>query len=554
MRELIMKTIIFVILSYLIFIGKYTQEELYAGKIKERNSENIGVVVNMDINNIDLPMQNNGSTAEDGQAYYPNGQTSLSFLFSGGIATTAYVNSQLRASWMAPASLIEEWQAGRWGMDPTDSLATFYVVNASDGPGSPAYVNWADAVGLGADFQDLNGDGQYDPAIDRPDILGDRTIWTVISDNTPLAQRTPRLGTDPIGLEIHQQAWAFSQANELDDLIFFRYRLINATNDDKDSLIFTIWTDPDIGDFTDDLIGCDPEDNLGFCFNDGDDPTYGSNPPAFGIQLLQGPIVDAVGQTAYRYRGPYFGTDTLQDKMNLPMTSYMYYISSSAILGDPNVALVARYYQIGGLDKNGVPIDPTQWGVGGTSIANPNFIYSGDPVTASGWLDSAPNDKRFMVNMGPFQMAVGDTQDIIIAYVVGQGNNALASLSEMRINAEAARNFVGITTGIRDRKSPIIQNYRLYQNYPNPFNPTTKISWRIIGPTQGSDGQLAVRTPVRLTVFNLSGQIVATLVNELQPAGYYFIEFNGSGLASGIYFYKIKAGEYIEMKKMVLMK
>ncbi|NIS45475.1 MAG: hypothetical protein GWN00_09475, partial [Aliifodinibius sp.] len=116
----------------------------------------------MDTNNVDLPLVNNGSTANDGNAFYPNG-TNLIFLFSGGLATTGFISGDFRASWMAPSSLIEEWQAGVWGMDPQDPLAKFYEVSADDGPGSPAYVEWADAVALGADFIDVNGDGLYDP-------------------------------------------------------------------------------------------------------------------------------------------------------------------------------------------------------------------------------------------------------------------------------------------------------------------------------------------------------------------------------------------------------
>ena len=164
----------------------------------------IGLVERMDVNKINLPLRNDGKLGEDGQTWYPNGQTTKSFLFSGGFAVTGYVNGEKRASWMATASLIEEWQAGTWGMDPTDDRAKFYVVDKTDGFGSQAYVNWADAVALGADFQDLDGDGLYDPNVDRPDMLGDKIIWCPLNDNTSVTQRTPRLGTAPIGLEIHQ--------------------------------------------------------------------------------------------------------------------------------------------------------------------------------------------------------------------------------------------------------------------------------------------------------------------------------------------------------------
>ena len=440
-----MKYKIPILLIILTFINQQLLAENNENRISFNKPGVVGQVTHMNINNIDLPMNNQGSNGEDGQSYYPNGQTSLSFLFSGGFCTSAYVGGQLRASWMAPASLIEEWQPGKWGMDPGDGLAKFYVVNSSDGPGSPNYIDWANAVALGADFQDLNGDGVYDPNVDRPDMLGDRVIWTVINDGTSLSVRTPRLGTDPVGLEIHQQAWAFSRADELGDVIFFRYRIINPTNENKDDLIFTVWADPDLGEAQDDRIGCDTTRSLGFIYNDADDPNYGANPPAFGMDFFQGPIIESPGDTAFLYRGPYFGIDTLYDYLNLPMTSYMYYIQSDRILGDPDNAIIARNYQEGGLDKLGNPIDPTAWGVGGTPTTNNRYVYSGDPGNSSvgrspsGWIDITPSDKRFMLNTGPFQLAVGDTQDIVVAYVVAQENSAEGSLDKLKLTDDVAQ-------------------------------------------------------------------------------------------------------------------
>ena len=87
------------------------------------------------------------------------------------------------------------------------------------------------------------------------------------------------------------------------------------------------------------------------------------------------------------------------------------------------------------------------------------------------------------------------------------------------------------------------QELLLYPAYPNPFNPTSNISW-----------QLAVSSPVNLSVYNLEGQRVAVLVDERQPAGFHQVEFDASELASGIYLYRLRAGKYVETRKMVLMK
>ena len=85
--------------------------------------------------------------------------------------------------------------------------------------------------------------------------------------------------------------------------------------------------------------------------------------------------------------------------------------------------------------------------------------------------------------------------------------------------------------------------FALEQNYPNPFNPSTTIRYG-----------LRARSNVRLTMFNSVGQEVATLVNEIQEEGYHDLQFNGSRLASGVYFYRIQAGDYLATKKLLLMK
>jgi photosystem II stability/assembly factor-like uncharacterized protein len=100
-------------------------------------------------------------------------------------------------------------------------------------------------------------------------------------------------------------------------------------------------------------------------------------------------------------------------------------------------------------------------------------------------------------------------------------------------------------TGIKIIESTVPSEYKLYQNYPNPFNPTTNIKYQIINnlPQQ-----------ITLKIYDILGKKVATLVNEKQTAGMYEITFDGSRLASGIYFYKIETGNYSEIKKMLLIK
>ena len=90
----------------------------------------------------------------------------------------------------------------------------------------------------------------------------------------------------------------------------------------------------------------------------------------------------------------------------------------------------------------------------------------------------------------------------------------------------------------------IADNYALYQNYPNPFNPTTKISFA-----------LPKASIVTLKVFDINGRLIETLLNnETVVSGINEINFNASRLASGIYFYKIEAGDFQATKRMILVK
>jgi hypothetical protein len=99
-----------------------------------------------------------------------------------------------------------------------------------------------------------------------------------------------------------------------------------------------------------------------------------------------------------------------------------------------------------------------------------------------------------------------------------------------------------MVTNVRDRDN-LPASFMLSQNYPNPFNPTTKIVFT-----------LSNRTEVRLEVFDVLGRKVATLVDGVQEAGRHLIDFDGSALNSGVYFYRLKAGAEVQTKRMILVK
>jgi hypothetical protein len=105
------------------------------------------------------------------------------------------------------------------------------------------------------------------------------------------------------------------------------------------------------------------------------------------------------------------------------------------------------------------------------------------------------------------------------------------------MNESVGENIISIAT-----------EYTLYQNYPNPFNPTTKIKYDIL--LNGHDDKISVV----LKVYDITGNEVSRLVNEEKPAGSYEIEFNAESLSSGIYLYQLRAGNHVEMKKMILLR
>ena len=102
------------------------------------------------------------------------------------------------------------------------------------------------------------------------------------------------------------------------------------------------------------------------------------------------------------------------------------------------------------------------------------------------------------------------------------------------------------STGVQDAQSNVPTSFGLYQNYPNPFNPTTTIQYHI--------GGVVASTNVRLVVYDILGREVATLVNEVERPGRYTVHFDGSSLASGVYFYRLVAGSFSKTKNMILLK
>ena len=133
--------------------------------------------------------------------------------------------------------------------------------------------------------------------------------------------------------------------------------------------------------------------------------------------------------------------------------------------------------------------------------------------------------------------ASGLTPGAYTVTVIAEGPNG-TPVHRRTATIHASNSVVGITN---NTSAP--EKFELLQNFPNPFNPTTRINYA-----------LAKNTNVKLSVYNAAGKLVQTFNKGLQSAGRYFVDFNGEGLSSGVYYYKLETEYFTETRKMLLIK
>jgi hypothetical protein len=302
----------------------------------------------------------------------------------------------------------------------------------------------------GAPFTDANGVAHvsggsgYDPATCTPGFPGaDQTQWMVMNDvNTTKTQNL--YSSDPIGIEVQRTIWAYNRPGALGNTIFISYKFVNKSGVRLDSMYVSQWADPDLGYAGDDAVGCDTTLSLGYVYNgvprDANFANLGLPPPAVGFDFFQGPIVTgAAGDTAI------FDLKYVSGKKNLPMTAFDFFINSNATFSDPNLHSngpdgTPQWYNLmrGLISTSGAPFPASVTG-GGT------YCYPGDPVTGTGptYIGPAqvspPADVRMCLNSGPFTMAPGDTQEVVVAALVGLGGDYLSSISALKANDEIAQ-------------------------------------------------------------------------------------------------------------------
>jgi hypothetical protein len=307
--------------------------------------------------------------------------------------------------------------------------------------------NWR--ADLGAPYDDVDNNGSYDPTVDVPGYPGaDQTVWTISNDVPTIVDANGDsiaysntsewlYGSDPVGVELQVTVWAYKLESEkpLGNAIYKRAKLIYTglepgsqyiNPEVLDTVYFTQWSDPDLGTYTDDYVGCDIDLSLGFVYN--------------------GNELDGVFNGIYDMPVPSGGYDFLKtpedgNGIELGMTAFTYF-GAGASITDPDFSYSGslQWYNLmeGFLPR---PEYPTQ-----IPFTNPitgeetKFALPGDPATGQGWIDGIdlpPGDRRLVMSSGPFSMNKGESQEIIVALVGAQRINAIESLRELKKDDES---------------------------------------------------------------------------------------------------------------------
>jgi len=149
-----------------------------------------------------------------------------------------------------------------------------------------------------------------------------------------------------------------------------------------------------------------------------------------------------------------------------------------------------------------------------------------------------------LINNSPTWLNINSETGLItgVAPLTNSSSQVTVFVSDQSNNSDARSYNLNVVTGIVFENT-VPNKYELFQNYPNPFNPSTIISF-----------QIPAISNVKLKIYDVLGREVTTLVNKEMKAGSYKVDFNSKGLASGIYFYRLTAGDFSEIKKMVLLR
>ena len=303
-----------------------------------------------------------------------------------------------------------------------------------------------------APYFDVNGNGVYEPYDgDYPDynitgtnddarLFGDQTLFWIFNDKGNIHTETE---AEPLGLEIHAQAFGFASDNEVNDMSFYNYKVINRSTLPLNDTYFGQWVDADLGYYLDDYVGCDVGLGLGFCYNgDAEDEGaagYGFNPPAIGVDFFQGPVAD-LGD----------GIDNDRDGVidesgeQIIMSKFVYYNNDFTVTGNPEGG-TDIYNYLRGIWKDNVPMTYGGDGHGagnGTTTDLCNFMFPGtsdDAFPGQEWTEvtagNVPADRRFLQSAGPFTLEPGAVNTITtgVVWARAKSGGQTASIQLLKI-------------------------------------------------------------------------------------------------------------------------
>jgi hypothetical protein len=308
---------------------------------------------------------------------------------------------------------------------PAKGNEYFFEINEFDLPNT--------TQGL-AGFFDRNGDTNYDPLDgDYPviEIRGceapnypDQMIFWIYNDNGGIHGET--MG-NAIQMEVQVQAFAYGTNDQINDMTFQRYKLINRAIEDIDSTYFAMWVDPDLGCYTDDYVGCDTTRSLAYTYNadalDGQSgcqcpgvaATYCNNIPIVGVDYFRGPLRPVFADTANTI------IDTL---IEIGMSSFTYYNNGGVGQPPPGTTdpqTAAQFYNY----LTGTWLDGTPFTFGDDAYADGDpvkYAFVDEPNNPNGWsmcsAGTNPNfDRRTIQASGPFLLKPGAVNELIVGVV-----------------------------------------------------------------------------------------------------------------------------------------
>jgi hypothetical protein len=200
------------------------------------------------------------------------------------------------------------------------------------------------------------------------------------------------------------------------------------------------------------------------------------------------------------------------------------------LLTDQNISYRAIY------NDDGASGNPS-WGIyDGFTDAEKWEAISGGVV----YSQAGPEDVSQVIAAGPISIAPGEKN--VVAFAMLAGDNLL----DLQNNSDASNMFWQQLEPLdveSEKKNRVVKNFELGQNYPNPFNPLTKIEFKIPSAQY-----------VRLEIYNSTGQKVADLIDQNLGSGRYEVSWDARNFASGVYFYQLRAGSFVQRRKMLLVK